>query len=369
MHVPAGSDYRAPFWGVGCATVNTSLRLSSPRALQLWLLPALCLLAGCAHSLHEPNEARGKVIVLTGASSGFGQGAALAFAEQGAKVVLAARRTNLLEEVARACQAKGGEALVVTTDVADPGAMSRLAEAAVQRFGRIDVWINNAGVGVISRFEDAPVEDYSRLIDVNLKGVVYGSHAALRQFRAQGYGTLVNVGSIDSEVPLAYQATYSATKAGVLSLGRALNEELRLNGERRIKVATVMPWAVDTPWWRHAANYTGRSPRMAAMDDPQKVVAALVKVALHPREEFVVGWKAKSSYISHQLMPDLTERMSGNIAHKYQIKDAPPAEHTQASLHEPMPEGRGIDDGVRARMAEENRQRRSGEPVLMPTGR
>ncbi len=329
--------------------------------------PVALFFAGCAHA---PQSAiRGQVVVITGASSGFGRGAAVKFAEQGADVVLAARRTHLLEEVARECEAKGARALVVTTDVADAGAVSRLAEAAVQRFGRIDVWVNNAGVGVISRFEDAPMEDYSRLIDVNLKGVVYGSHVALRQFRRQGQGTLVNIGSIDSEVPLAYQATYSATKAGVLSLGRALNEELRLNGQEKIKVATIMPWAVDTPWWRHAANYTGKSPRMAAMDDPSKVVDAIVRTAVNPREEVAVGWKAKGSYTSHRLFPDLTERISGNIAQKYQIDTAPPSAPTQASLYHPMPEGTGVEDGVRARMAEEDRQRKNGEPALMPTGR
>jgi short-subunit dehydrogenase len=95
-----------------------------------------------------------------------------------------------------------------------------------------------AGVGAIGKFWDIPVEDYSRLVDTNLKGVIYGSHAALRRFTAQGYGTLVNMGSIDSQVPLAYQATYSSSKAAVLALGRSINEELRHSGlAKRIRVA------------------------------------------------------------------------------------------------------------------------------------
>jgi len=276
----------------------------------------------------------------------------------GANVVIAARRENVLNDVAAEIRAAGGTALVIPTDVSNSADVQRLAHAALARFGRIDVWMNNAGVGVIGRFEDPPLEDYSRLIDVNLKGVVYGSHVAMRQFRKQGYGTLVNTGSIDSEVPLAYQATYSATKAGVLALDRALNEEIRLSGNRKIKVATVMPWAVDTPWWQHAANYSGRQPRMAAMDPPEKVVNALIWVSLHPREELPVGWKAQASYISHKLLPDYTERFSANVAHRQQMEKAGPLPHTTASLYRPMQEGQGVEGGVRTRMKAEDQRRR-----------
>ena len=191
---------------------------------------------------------------------------------------------------------------------------------------------------------------WKHVLDVNLKGVIYGSHFAINRFRAQGVGTLVNVGSIDSEVPLAYQAGYSASKAGVLSLGRALNEELRLDGQERIKVATVMPWAVDTPWWQHAANFSGGTPRMAAMDDPDQVVDAIIEIALDPKEELAVGWKAKASYGSHKLMPDIAERLSANIAHTWQMEDAPPAPATDGTLFVAMASGRGVDGGVRDRI-------------------
>jgi NADP-dependent 3-hydroxy acid dehydrogenase YdfG len=147
-----------------------------------WALPRL--------SRSDARRIAGKTFVITGASSGFGRGNAVRLGSGGANVVLAARRTALLEEVASEVRAAGGQALVVTTDVTKPEEIHRLAEAAVKRFGRIDVWMNNAGVGVITRFWDGPEADYSRLIDINLKGVVYGSLAAIRQFRAQGYGAL-----------------------------------------------------------------------------------------------------------------------------------------------------------------------------------
>jgi short-subunit dehydrogenase len=336
--------------------------LSVPRVLPLLLLLAALQLSGCVTSARlRPRDLQsiaGKTFVITGASSGFGRGVAVKLASHGANVVLAARRTELLEEVAAEVSAAGGTPLVVTTDVSKPEDIQKLAAATIARFGRIDVWINNAGVGAIGRFEDIPVEDHSRLIDINLKGVIYGSHAAMRQFRAQGGGTLVNIGSIDSEVPLAYQGSYSASKAGVLSLGRVLNEEIRLSGVKTIKVATVMPWAADTPWWPHAANYSGGTPRMVAMDDPRKVVNAIVWVSLHPREELSVGWKAKASYASHHVLPDLTERISGNIAHKWQIETAPPAPPTAGTLHEPMQSGRTVDGGVRERMKKEDAARK-----------
>jgi short-subunit dehydrogenase len=297
---------------------------------------------------------RGRTFVIIGASSGFGKGLALRLAQHGANVVLAARRTNLLNELAAQVKSLGGEPLVVSTDVSNPENVEALLTATRQRFGNIDVWVNDTGVGAIGKFEDIPTADHARMIDVNFKGLVFGSHAALRQFRQQGYGTLINLGSIDSEVPLAYQASYSATKAAVLSLGRALNEELRLNKQRNIKVATIMPWAVDTPWWRHAANYSGGTPRMAAMDGPEKVVKAIVRTIDRPREEVPVGWKAVASNQFHRLMPDVVERISANIAHRRQIETAPPAPPTTGSLFEPMELGTGIDDSVRARIETEN---------------
>lgn len=330
------------------------------RCLPVALLGAALLLAGCTStrlSQSEQQRIAGKTYVITGASSGFGRGTALKLGALGANVVLAARRTALLEEVATQVNASGGKALVVTTDVSNAQDVQRLTASATARFGHIDVWINNAGVGALGRFEDIPVEDHSRLIDINLKGVIYGSYAAMRQFKGQGFGTLVNVGSIDSEVPLAYQASYSASKAGVLSLGRALNEEIRLSGINTIEVATVMPWAIDTPWWEHAANYSSGTPRMAAMDDPQLVVDAIVWVSLHPQEELAVGWKGKASYASHHLLPDLTERISANTAHRWQIETAPPAPATTGTLHTPMESGREVSGGVRQRMQQEDAAR------------
>jgi NADP-dependent 3-hydroxy acid dehydrogenase YdfG len=129
------------------------------------------------------NHLKEQVIVITGASSGFGKGAALKFAQAGASVVLAARRGQLLDELARDCDAASGRALAIATDVSNPADVEQLTEAAISQFGRIDAWVNNAGVGVIGRFEEVPLADHIQVIDTDLLGTIYGSYFALRRFR------------------------------------------------------------------------------------------------------------------------------------------------------------------------------------------
>jgi short-subunit dehydrogenase len=329
------------------------------------LVPGLLLISyllpGCSTSklsIANQEKTAGKTFVIIGASSGFGRGVAIQLGKYHANVVLAARRTELLEQVAAEILAAGGNALVVTTDISKPEDVARLADTSVKKYGHVDVWINDVGVGAIGRFWEIPLQDQARLIDVNLKGVMYGTYSAIKIFRSQGYGTLINLGSIDSETPLAYQSSYSASKAGIRSLDEGLNQELRLNGYKNIKVVTIEPWAADTPWWGHAANYSGGTPRMAAMDGPEKVVNAIIWSSIHRRKELPVGWKAKFSNISHHLLPHFTERFSANVAHRYQIKTAPPAPQTPGSLYKPVQSGTQVDDGVRARIKRENKERR-----------
>lgn len=297
------------------------------------------------------KKVEGKTYVITGASSGIGRGLAEKLGSYKANVVLAARRTELLEEVAQNVRNAGGTAIVVTTDVSDSTQLKTLAETAVREYGKVDVWINNAGVGNIGKFWEIPLEIQSRVVDVNLKSVIYGTHIAINLFRQQGYGTIINTGSVDSETPLAYQGAYSAAKAGVLNLGQLVNQELRLNGYDHIKIVTVMPWATDTPWWRHAANYSGGTPRMAAMDGPEKSINVMVRRSIRPkRNRATVGWKAGGSNFFHKIFPVFTERFSAKVAHKYQIENAPPDSITSGSVIEPMDAGKGIDDGVRERI-------------------
>ncbi|MCR5862057.1 SDR family NAD(P)-dependent oxidoreductase [Flavobacterium sp. J372] len=176
-----------------------------------------------------------KTYVIVGASSGLGRGVAEELGRCGANVVIAARRTELLEEIAGIIRNAGGKATVVTMDISKPEDVQRVASDAIRDYGKIDVWINMAGIGAIGRFWEIPSADMARVVDVNLKGFIYGSQVAVQQFKTQGYGVLINVGSVDSETPHAYQAVYSATKAGIRSMDLALSQELRLNGFQKKK--------------------------------------------------------------------------------------------------------------------------------------
>jgi len=334
---------------------------SSVKLSPLWLLLLLVLGTSCTTwklGSSGQRKIEGKTYVIVGASSGFGRGVAQELGKCKANVVLAARRTGLLEAIADTIRKSGGTALVVTMDISKPEDVQRLADAALARYTMIDVWINMAGVGAIGRFWEIPQEDQARVIDVNLKGFVYGSRTAVRQFIKQGYGTLINMGSVDSETPLAYQASYAASKAGIRSLSLALGQELRLNGYSKIKVVTIEPWAVDTPWWRHAANYSGVSPKMALMDEPDKVVNAVLRKSLRPKKIVPVGWKAKSSSFMANVFPRLNEHITANVSQKYQMEMPPQVPDTEGAIYKPMEEGIGVDDGVDEKMKEEKKQRR-----------
>lgn len=298
----------------------------------------------------------GKTYVVVGASSGFGRGVAQELGKCKANVVLAARRTDLLEEVAATIRANGGNAIVVTIDISQAEDLQEVVDAALKEYHTIDVWINMAGIAAVGRFWEVPVEDQARVIDVNLKGFFYGSRVAVQQFIKQRKGVLINMGSVESEIPLAYQTSYAASKAGVRSLGLALSQELRLNDYKDIKVVTIEPWAADTPLWRHAANYSGVEPKMVLMDEPDKVVNTVLRKSLRPAKIVPVGWKAKGSSFFANVFPRFSEWLGGNLSHKYQIEMGPAVPDTQGAIYQPMSEGRGVDDGADERMKQNKKE-------------
>lgn len=319
------------------------------------------LLQGCstkAISGKKQQELAGKVFVITGASSGLGKGIALQAARYNVIVVIVARNENALNGVADEIRAFGGKVAVIPADVSNEQQMQYLISRTLEQFGHIDVWINNAGIAAIGPFWDTPLEDQMRVIDVNLKGVLHGSYLAVKQFRTQGYGTLINIGSVESEIPTAYQAAYSASKAGVRSIGLVLRQELRLAGIKTIKVITISPWALDTPLWGHTATYTGHAPRMIMMDAPQKAVNTVMHAATGRKREMPVGLKANLSYGAHRVFPALTERLGSNVAHKYQAKQTPPQADTKGNLYESKSDGAGVEGGFRKLMQEEKKQRK-----------
>ncbi len=286
---------------------------------------------------------KGKVVVITGASSGFGKGAALAFAENGANVVLAARRGDLLEELARECQGFGAKALAMQTDVSRREEVERLAEAATRTMGRIDVWINDAGVGALGRFERIPLDVHEHVIRTNLLGTLYGSYFAYRQFLRQGAGTLINIASELGGHTVPYYASYAATKHAVVGLSDSLRQEIEQNKLKGVHVCVVLPAAHDTPFFDHAANYTGHEvqpPR--PLHDPQDVVETLVRLASDPEDREVVGADGVVKILMKHLAPALEEKMAAKYMHRTQMEKAPPAGDTPGAVAAPMPQGTGV---------------------------
>ena len=293
----------------------------------------------------------GRTVVITGASSGFGKGVARALAAQGARLVLAARRKHLLDDLVEEC----GDAIAVTTDVGDPADVENLAQAAVAKYNRIDIWINNAGVGAIGRFDEIPIEDHQRVLRTNLGGVINGSHVALRHFRRMHGGTLINVASLLGRTPAPYYGSYCASKYGVMGLCASLRQELRAHGERNIHVCAVLPMAADTTFYDHAANYTGHTLRPYPITDAENVVEAIVGLVERPRDEVTVGMAAAAGVLSQQFAPWLTESVTGVMTHELQMERAPEAPRTAGNLHVPLEIGTGVNGSIRARIAAEER--------------
>lgn len=292
------------------------------------------------------RELKGIVVVITGASSGFGKGCALRFAREGSAVVLAARRDQLLERLAQECEALGSPALPVATDVSREEDVANLAERAVAEFGRIDIWVNNAGAGAIGRFEDVPLEDHVKVIQTDLLGTLYGSYFAMTQFRGQAQGTLINVASVIGKVPSPYFASYAAAKHGVVGLSASLRQELEQDKIDTIRVCTVMPTTFDTPFFEHTAQYSGKqaSP-IPPTYDPSEVVDTIMSLAKNPQNEVSVGTAAKVMTLAHQFFPGMVESMMARQTRKAEFDKAQPGEQTSGSLHEPMPTGTSIGGG------------------------
>ena len=287
-----------------------------------------------------------KVIVITGASSGFGKGASLKFADEGATVVLAARREELLDDLAHQCDGAGGKAIAVPTDVSREDDVRNLAEQAVAEFGRIDVWVNNAGAGAVGRFEDIPLADQIQVIHTDLIGTLFGSYFAMRQFRRQQAGILINIASLVGKLPSPYFASYAAAKHGVVGLSASLRQELGEDKIDTIRVCTVEPTSFDTPFFEHAAQYTGhQASPIPPTYDPTDVVNTIVELAKNPKDEVTVGTAAAISTFAHRLFPGLVESFMARQTRDAQFKKAPPDEKTSGSLHEPMPTGTEVHGG------------------------
>jgi NADP-dependent 3-hydroxy acid dehydrogenase YdfG len=189
------------------------------------------------------NNIEGKVVVITGASSGLGEATARLLSAQGASVVLGARRVDRLRSLADGLTGSGGKALAVTTDVTDCDQVKRLVDSAVQAYGRIDVMIDNAGLMPQAPLERLKIDEWNRMINVNIKGVLYGIAAALPYMTQQQAGHIINVSSVAGHKVGPGFAVYAATKHAVRALSEGLRQEVK---PYNIRTTVISPGAVDT---------------------------------------------------------------------------------------------------------------------------
>ena len=248
-----------------------------------------------------------RVVVLTGASSGIGRAAALAFAARGDRLVIAARGLGDLEKTAAKC---GGSVLVVPTDVTDRTEVEALADAAVDVFGHIDVWADTAAVMAYGKFEDVPPDVFDKVVTTDLLGSANVAREALRVFRRQGIGTLILCGSLLGHITAPYMSAYVTSKWGLRGLARTLRQETR--DAPGINVCQLVPGSVNTPIYTSAANYAGFVGRPPPpVDSAERMGAGIVRLADRPRRELSIGAANRLAELGFKALPPVYDALVG----------------------------------------------------------
>lgn len=254
------------------------------------------------------KRVRDQVIVITGATSGIGLATAIAAAKRGASVVLNARAEEDLKVVAKEIDQIGGQVAYYAGDVAELEVVRNLAQTALREFGRIDTWVNNAGVSIYGLLEQVSLADARRLFDTNYWGTMHGSLVALETLKKNG-GALINVGSELSETVIPLQGHYNASKHAV----KGFTETLRIELEKEkapVSVTLVEPSAIDTPYPEHAKNYMDVEPtHQPPVYAPELVANAILHCASHQHRTVRVGAGAKAFTLIEKVAPALGDRI------------------------------------------------------------
>lgn len=249
------------------------------------------------NSNNEQKNLRGKTVVITGGSSGVGRAAAEAFALEGCNIVVAARGKEALDETVALCRDLGVSAMAVPTDVSIAGDVQNLANKALQFNGRIDIWVNNAGVMSSGKFEEIPMDINEQVIKTNLFGYMHGAYSALPVFKKQEEGILINNVSIGGFMPAPYSAVYSSTKFGIRGLMECLHGEI--SDFPQIHICNIYPQIQRSTGNMHSAKYSGldfKIPPFAA--DPRDTAVKMVELAKNPKKD---------------LFPDFTSMVLKNV--------------------------------------------------------
>ena len=268
-------------------------------------------------------------------------------------MALLARGRDGLEAAAREVEELGGRALVIETDVADPGQVERAADRVVEEFGRIDIWVNNAFAGIFSRFMDMSLEEFRRVTDVTFFGQVHGTRAALRHMLPRNRGTIVLVGSALAYRGIPLQSAYCAAKHAVQGFQDSIRSEL-LAMDSKVHLTMVQLPGVNTPqfdWIR--AHVRGRPRPVGAVYQPEVAALAIWKAAHSTRKQWLVGAPAFQAVVADKLMSPLLDRYLAETAVDAQQDGQALEPDRKDNLFEPVPGDHGahgrFDEGARTR--------------------
>lgn len=285
---------------------------------------------------HKPIAEQ--VVVITGASSGIGLCTALLAAERGANVVLLARSSGTLQEIVHTISAEGGKAHAITVDVSSREDLQRAVSDILTIHGRIDTWVNNAGVAIYGKLDQVTEADSKRLFEINFWGVVNGSLLALPALRS-AHGVLINVGSEVSEAVIPLQGMYAASKHAVKGFTDALRVEYERVDDEPVSIVLIQPTAVNTPYPQHARNYLPSEPKLPTpLIDPHQVAEAILDAAENGGRDIKVGAMSHLNTATSNLLPALADRMSAMQANRQQ-RDEPPRD-PDGTLFKPGESGR-----------------------------
>ncbi|MBD8626443.1 MAG: SDR family oxidoreductase [Massilia sp.] len=298
-------------------------------------------------------------VVIMGGSSGIGAATAIAFARQGAHLVLGARGKDGLDDIARRCRQAGGHADVLVVDATDADAVAAFAQDARDLLGQIDLWFSNVGSGVVGKFADVPIAHHRQVIETNLITHMNDAHAVMPIFLEQNYGIWVNMISSGGFVAMPYASAYGASKFGLRGFSEALRAEL--GKQRDIHVCDIYPTFVDTPGFHHVANYTGaRLSYPPGVLAPEKVADAVVALVRKPRPVTVLGAPDVTKKLT-QLAPDLIASGMNRFMETW-ARRADPTGNTVGALYEPQQGASGVHSGMVKRPARPRRDIPSGAP-------
>lgn len=273
---------------------------------------------------------KGTTVIITGATSGIGRATALEFARAGAKVALAGRRVERLNELAVEIEAKGGAALAVRTDVAEEAQVAALIAQTLERFGRIDTLVNNAGVAMAAKFDEQSMADFRRVMEINFWGAVYACRAAVPHMKQQKSGVIINVSSAFGKRGMPFETAYCASKFALAGFSEALRAEVLSEG---IDVSTIFPGAVETEIFEQAANQAGLElPAFIPKFPARELAKVIVRDARFPQPEIVLAADAIGIDLFNKFAPGLfdlalgwavpfvegAKRAQGKTAHKSQ---------------------------------------------------